>query len=273
MYELLCITRAGLSDPAIIETSPEALEHVRFLKARGVGMGAVLRFYHIGISMFEPLMAHALARSVSDPATVQRMAAPLRVFIFTYVDQITKRLAAEFGTEREGWVSDPNDPIWHDQEAISAVQEFIAQRAHKERDDPTDGSAARAFTEAALDRFCAAMNAAAHDPTLSPVLARAAATVRIELADDPELSVTLLLDRDPVEVVDGSDEPADVEISIVSVDLARLYSPDFHLSMAIARGRVGYTGLVRKFLRVTPVVRHASLPKLLAADGEPAISR
>jgi hypothetical protein len=273
MYELLCITRAGLSDPAIIETSPEALEHVRFLKARGVGMGAVLRFYNIGVSMFEPLMGHALARAVSDPATMQRMAAPLRVFIFTYVDQITKRLAAEYGTDREGWVSDPDDPIWHDQEAIAAVQEFIAQRASKERDDPTDGSAARAFTEVALDRFCAAMNAAAHDPILSPVLARAGATVRIELADDPELSVTLLLDRDPVEVVDGSDEPADVEISIVSVDLARLYSPDFHLSMAIARGRVGYTGLVRKFLRVTPVVRHASLPKLLAADGEPAISR
>jgi hypothetical protein len=54
-----------------------------------------------------------------------------------------------------------------------------------------------------------------------------------------------------------------VEISIVSVDLARLYSPDFHLSMAILRGRVGYRGPVRKFLRVTPVVRHASLPDYL----------
>jgi hypothetical protein len=272
MYELLCITRAGLSDPGIIETSPEALEHVRFLKARGVGMGAVLRFYHIGISMFEPLMGHALSRVVSDPATTQRMAAPLRTFIFTYVDQITKRLAAEYGTEREGWVSDPNDPIWHDPEAVAAVQAFIEERAPKERGDPTDGSAARAYTAAALDRFCSAMHAAAEDPVLSPVLARAAATVRIELADDPELSVTLLLDRSPVEVFSGRDEPAEVEISIVSVDLARLYSPDFHLSMAIARGRVGYTGPVRKFLRVTPVVRHASLPELIT-HAEPAITK
>jgi hypothetical protein len=37
--------------------------------------------------------------------------------------------------------------------------------------------------------------------------------------------------------------------------------------MAIARGRVQYRGLVRKFLRVTPVVRHASLPKLAEATN------
>jgi hypothetical protein len=111
MYELLCITRAGLSDPSIIETSPEALEHVRYLHARGVGMSTVLRFYHIGISMFEPLMADAMRRFAPDPATMQQMAGPLRNFIFTYVDQITKRLAVELGGGREGWVSDPNDPI------------------------------------------------------------------------------------------------------------------------------------------------------------------
>src|SRR5439155_18438468 len=134
-----------------------------------------------------------------------------------YVDQITRRCAAEYGTEREGWISDPDDPIWHDSEAIAAVQEFIRQRSAKDiaiRDD----SAARAYTEGALERFCSAMQAAARDPRLSRVLARAGTTVRIELADDPGLSVTLLLDRDPIEVVD-SDGPAEVEVSIVSVDL------------------------------------------------------
>jgi hypothetical protein len=137
MYELLCITRAGLSAPSTIETSPEALEHARFLKARGVGMAAVLRFYHIGVSMFEPLMGHALSRFAPDPATVQEMTRPLREYIFTYVDRITTRLAAEYGaTEREGWVSDPDDPIWHDPEAIASVQEFIEQRADTERDEP-----------------------------------------------------------------------------------------------------------------------------------------
>jgi hypothetical protein len=114
------------------------------------------------------------------------------------------------------------------------------------------------------------MHAAAQNERLSRVLARANTTVRIELADDPELSITLLLDRYPIEVTQTA-EPAEVEISIVSVDLARLYSPDFHLSMAIARGRVGYTGPVRKFLRVTPVVRHASLPELVSTPAELAI--
>jgi hypothetical protein len=190
----------------------------------------------------------------------------MRGFIFTYVDQITKRLAAEYGTEREGWVDDPDDPIWHDPEAIAAVQAFIEQRAAKEADEPTDGTAARVYTEGALERFATAMQAAARDERLSRVLRRAATTVRIELADDPELWVTLLLDRDPVEVVDD-DRAAEVEISIVSVDLARLYSPDFHVAMAIARGRIGYSGPVRKFLQVTPVVRHASLPELISAPA------
>jgi hypothetical protein len=272
MYELLCITRAGLTDPSIIETSPEALEHVRFLRSRGVGMGTVLRFYHIGLSMFEPLMGHVMARFVSDPETMRRMAGPLRSFIFTYVDQVTKRLAVELGSERDGWVGDPDDEIWHNPEAAAAVQAFIAERAAKGTSEPTDGAAARDYTEAALERFCAAMEGARSDERMSRVLARARTTVRIELADEPELSVTLLLDRDPIEIVDSA-ESAEVEISIVSVDLARLYSPDFHLAMAIARGRVGYSGPVRKFLRVTPVVRHASLPTLTSTTaGEPALS-
>jgi hypothetical protein len=266
MYEFLCITRAGLSAPGVIETTPEALEHLRFLKRRGVGWGAVMRFWHIGVAMFEPLMLHELARVTSDQHTIQQLAAPIRQFIFTYVDQTTKRLSAEYGTERDGWVADPTDPIWHDPESVEEIGRFIEQISTGERDQTSTGAAVRAYTDAALDRFCAAMEAAAHDERLSSVLSRAKTTVRIELADDPELSATLLLDRDPIEVV-HTDEPAEVEISIVSVDLARLYSPDFHLAMAISRGRVGYTGPVRKFLQVTPVIRHASLPKLLHADA------
>jgi hypothetical protein len=265
MYEFICIARAGLSDPAVIETSPEALEHLRFLQARGVGMNSLMRFYHVGLSMFGPLMLHELERVAPDQATAEAMAAPLTTFVFTYVDQITKRLAAEYGTEREGWIADPNDPIWHDPDSVAEVNRFIGEINVKERAQTQVGAAARAYTETALERFCAAMEAAAQDERLSSVLARANTTVRICLADDPELCVTLLLDRNPIEVVDGG--AAEVEIWIVSVDLARLYSPDFHLSMAISRGRVRYTGPVRKFLRVTPVVRHASLPKLIGQDS------
>jgi hypothetical protein len=271
MYEFICIARAGLTDPAVIETSPEALEHLRYLSARGVGMQTLMRFYHVGLSMFAPLMLHELERVAPDRATVEAMAAPLSTFVFTYVDQITKRLAAEYGTEREGWVSDPNDPIWHDPDSVAEVNRFIGEISAKERGQTDVGAAARAYTEAALDRFCAAMEAAAQDERLSSVLARANTTVRICLADDPELCITLLLDRNPIEVAD-TDAPAEVEMSIVSVDLARLYSPDFHLAMAISRGRVRYTGPVRKFLRVTPVVRHASLPKLVGQESLAGVS-
>jgi hypothetical protein len=271
MYEFICIARAGLTEPSAIETSPEALEHLRFLQARGVGMKSLMRFYHVGLSMFGPLMLHELERVAPDRATVDAMSAQLSNFVFTYVDQITKRLAAEYGTERDGWVADPDDPVWHDPDSVAEVNRFIGEISAKERAQTAIGAAACAYTEAALDRFCSAMEAAAQDERLSSVLARADTTVRICLADDPELCVTLLLDRNPIEVVE-SEGPAEVEIWIVSVDLARLYSPDFHLSMAISRGRVKYTGPVRKFLRVTPVVRHASLPKLIGQESPAGVS-
>ena len=260
MYELLCITRAGLNAPGVIETSPEALEHLRFLRQRGSGFDNVLGFYRIGLAMFEPLMGVELAR-LADDATAQAMAAPMRAFIFTYVDQVTRRLAAEFGVEREDWNPDPSDPGWHDPDTVEVIRAFVASRAADWHARPETGAAARRYTQAAVDRFATAMATAALDERMSTVLSRANTTVRIVLADDPELSVGLLLDRQPIEVTDGT-AAAEVEMSIVSVDLSRLYSPDFHLSMAIHRGRVGYRGPVRKFLRVTPVVRHASLSSL-----------
>ena len=263
MYEFLCIMRAAIFAPDAIETSPEALEHVRFLQSRGVGLAIALRFYHVGIAMFEPVVVDEFARCAPDEATLETMKGLTRNFIFVYVDQITKRLAAEYGvTDREGFNPDPNAPVWHDPEVVRAANEFLAaQRRSGGGNGAPQGekSAARQHSEDALERFCSAMEAAADDPRLSRTLARANTTVRIELMDDPDLAATLLLDRTPIEVVDG-DTRGDVELSIASVDLDRLRSPDFHLAMAIARGRVQYTGSVRKFLRVTPVVRHASLP-------------
>ena len=89
------MARAGLGDPRSVETSPEALEHMRFLRDRGVGLKQILRFYQIGFSMFEPVMNYELERIVRDPAAVTAMATPMRTYIFTYVDQVTKRVAAE----------------------------------------------------------------------------------------------------------------------------------------------------------------------------------
>jgi hypothetical protein len=226
-----------------------------------VGFHTVLRFYHIGISMFAPLMGHVMQGVVRDPRVMQEMAGPLRQFIFLYVDQVTKRLAAEMGSDREGWTDDPDDPAWNDPEAVETVHQFMHEwdRTHGQADGT---AAARAYCEQALERFCQSMETAANDPRLSTVLSRANTSVRIQLADEPDLAVTLLLDRDPIEVVDRAD--AEISMQIISVDLARLYSPDFHLSMSIVRGRVRYKGPVRKFLRVSPVVRHASLPQMSA---------
>jgi hypothetical protein len=270
MHEFLSIMRAGIFAPAAIETSPEALEHVRFLQSRGIGLSLAVRWYYIGIAMFEPVVLDQFERCAPDEATLDRMKALTRNFIFVYVDQITKRLAFEYGvTEREGWVADPNSPALHDPELAELARGFLAERARNGA--PQETGAARRHAEQALERFCAAMEAAADDPRLSATLARAGTTVRIELADEPDLAVTLLLDRTPVEVVDGGTD-SEVSLSIASVDLDRLCSPDFHLSMAIGRGRVQYDGNVRKFLRVTPVVRHASLPTRAAATDTSTVS-
>jgi hypothetical protein len=261
MHEFLSIMRAGIFAPNAIETATEALEHVRYLQARGIGLGLALRWYHVGVAMFEPMVIDQFERDAPDNAALERMRGLIRQFIFIYVDQITKRLAAEYGvTEREGWVADPDAPVLHDPALVEVTRNFLSGRR---RD--TDATAAHRHSKEALERFCAAMETAAGDPNLSRKLARADTTVRITLADDPDLGVTLLLDRTPIEVGEG-DKPADVELSIASVDLDRLCSPEFHLAMAIARGRVQYQGDVRKFLRVTPIVRHASLPTRAATD-------
>jgi len=265
MQEFLCIMRAGIFAPTAIETATEALDHVRYLQKRGIGLGLALRWYHIGIAMFEPMVIDEFERIAPDNVTLDRMKGLIRQFIFTYVDQITKRLAAEYGvTEREGWVADPDAPVLHDPTLADVTRKFLSE-LRRDGQVPANATAARRHAERALERFCAAMEAAADDSRLGNTLARANTTVHIALADEPDLDVTLLLDRSPIEVVDG-DVGGDVKLSIASVDLDRLCSPDFHLAMAIARGRVQYEGDVRKFLQVTPVVRHASLPT--KADSE-----
>jgi hypothetical protein len=267
MHEFLSIMRAGIFAPNAIETATEALEHVRYLQARGIGLGLALRWYHIGIAMFEPMVNDQFERDARDPATVERMKGLIRQFIFIYVDQITKRLAAEYGvTEREGWVADPDAPSLHDPALAAITMNFLSGRQRG-----GEATAARRHCEQALERFRAAMAGAAGDAHLSRKLARADTTIRITLADEPDLGVTLRLDRTPIEVVSDSTD-AEVSLTIASVDLDRLCSPEFHLAMAIARGRVQYVGEVRKFLRVTPIVRHASLLPTQSTDALTASS-
>ena len=105
--------------------------------------------------MFEPVVIHELdAAQPGDQTVAQRMAPPLRAFIFNYVDQVTKRLAAEFGCDREGWLGDPADPAWHDPDSVEVVRAFIAERAAGDGSTADERRAARAYTERALERFC-----------------------------------------------------------------------------------------------------------------------
>jgi phospholipid/cholesterol/gamma-HCH transport system ATP-binding protein len=112
---------------------------------------------------------------------------------------------------------------------------------------------ARARCQAVLDRFRGLVETAAGQPNLSRRLARAGTVAAFRLADEPELAVTLLLDREPVEVLDGAHE-AECELEIASIDLARLWSEELLLPMAIAGGRVGVRGAVRKLLLVWPIL-------------------
>jgi phospholipid/cholesterol/gamma-HCH transport system ATP-binding protein len=82
----------------------------------------------------------------------------------------------------------------------------------------------------------------------------AGTSVRIELTDNPGLAITLVLDRSNVQVMSGS-HPAEVELTMASIDLEKLAAGELSLAMGIARGQVRATGPVRKFLRVEPIVR------------------
>jgi hypothetical protein len=50
------------------------------------------------------------------------------------------------------------------------------------------------------------------------------------------------------------------------VDLRRIWSIDFYLPMAIAKGRVRIAGPVRKFLRIVPILRAVAEPDRSASS-------
>src|SRR5439155_11257110 len=79
-------------------------------------------------------------------------------------------------------------------------------------------------------------------------------TLTVTLAEKQELSVTPLLNSNPVEVLVRELE-SEARMWIASVDLERIWSPDFYLPMAITNGRVRMEGPLRKFLRVVPMLR------------------
>jgi hypothetical protein len=255
MREVLSTLRAGLPASAH-ETPVEALEHARFLQSRGVGLGSVIELYQYGLAMFRAVVVLELLERVPDEAARAAIASALDGYVFAYIARVSNRLVTEYGLTEGGWYPDAADPVFANPETLDAARRFRDERIADGAwvPDSPERSQARDNAERALRSFAATVEEAARNPELSHRVSLAATTVGVTLADEPDLSLTLLLDRDPVAIADGGVE-ADAAIWIASVDLNRLWSHDFYLAMAIAKGRVRMAGPVRRLLRVIPIMR------------------
>jgi hypothetical protein len=266
--EVLVTLRAGM-DPRAHETPVEAISHARMLRARGVGVNTLIQVYKLGFAIFRDMLALELNAHSDDPAQIARVTAGADAYSFPFIGTVTKRLTYEFGAHDQAWTPTTDDPALADKECLEV--------ARRMRDDrmarglwvaaTPDASSARPDAEQALHSFTSMLEAGVRDKGLHDRLALAATTITITLADEPDLSATLLLDRSPVEFVDGVAD-AECQIWIASVDLERVWSPDFYLPMAIAKGRVRITGPVRKFLRIVPILRAAGEAQAAVAPPE-----
>jgi hypothetical protein len=101
-------------------------------------------------------------------------------------------------------------------------------------------------------------------------LGRAGTSVAFRVGDDTASSATLLLDRQPPEVRDGS-EPAEVIIELTLDAAARFLRGELVLGTAIYSGLVTCRGPVRQYLGVDPILRgqlrrgHDEVPSELTA--------
>lgn len=99
------------------------------------------------------------------------------------------------------------------------------------------------------------------DEDLGERLAFAGTIVRVTFTDetsDHSASCTIYLDREPVGAELGSVCPAEVEITGSVQQWKRIIRGDDWIQMAILHGGLTYTGPVRKFLRVTPMLSRCS---------------
>ncbi len=85
-------------------------------------------------------------------------------------------------------------------------------------------------------------------------LGSAGTSVTFLVADAPKRSVTLLLDRSPPEVTDGG-SPAEITIELDKKQAEGFARGELALPTRIASGEIPYTGPVRKYLSLDPIVR------------------
>ena len=85
-------------------------------------------------------------------------------------------------------------------------------------------------------------------------LGSAGTSVTFLVVDAPKMSVTLLLDRDPPEVAEGS-SPAEITIEMDSDQALAFARGELSLPTRILSGDIAYSGPVRKYLSLDPIVR------------------
>ena len=253
--ELLTTLRAGMPASAH-ETPVEMLAHARYVRKRGLGLRSLIDIYQVGFPMFRNVVQRELEERAKDGAQFERVAAAADDYAFAFIGTALARQAVEFGSHDGGWTPAPGDPALDNAaaaEGARALREEQLARGTWLRARPEE-SHARRQAECALDVFAATIERGVRGHDMSRLLTLADTTLTVTLADEQDLSVTLLLDRSPVEVLDGELE-SEARMWIASVDLERIWSPDFYLPMAITNGRVRMEGPLRKFLRVVPMLR------------------
>jgi hypothetical protein len=253
--EVLSMLRAGLP-PSAHETPAEALAHAGYLKSRGVGLSTLIGVYQYGYAMFRAVVGTELVARAEDEAQMARIAKASDEYMFAYVGQATTRLAAEYGVVDGGWYPCADDAVLTHPASLDAARRLREEQIARGTwlAASAEESRARLQTERTLDDFAQTIEIGVREHNLGDRLNLADTTISITLADEPDLSVTVLLDRSPIEVVDGVID-AEARIWIASVDLTRMWSPDFYLAMAITKGRLRVEGPVRKFLRIVPTLR------------------
>ena len=98
---------------------------------------------------------------------------------------------------------------------------------------------------------------ATDDALLTDRIRTADTTVHIHLTDTA--GVTLRLDRDPIEAEPRISGHAEIELWTSAQELLRCGRGERQLAMSIMRGQAEYSGPVRKFLRIQPILRSFDL--------------
>ncbi|EHN11004.1 hypothetical protein PAI11_21380 [Patulibacter medicamentivorans] len=104
-----------------------------------------------------------------------------------------------------------------------------------------------------LEEFFAS---AARQPELAERMSFARTTVALHLTDAPDgTGCTLHLAGTPIDATSGIDSGAEIHLYAPTALWLDLLADRLPLPIAVAQGKVDYSGPVRKFLRVAPILK------------------